>query len=138
VDLWFESKPINGRFNEAVNRFFADANGFNRPVVPAADVVEDADGYLFNVEMAGLDAGSVDVRAEDEWLVIEAERKRPELSKESEVHLAERRYGKLRRAFRLADDASHEGIRASYRDGVLEIRVPKRPESKPVKIAVEH
>jgi len=139
MEVWFESKPVNGWFNsENLNRFFADANGASRPVVPAADVVEDAEGYLFHVEMPGLDASSVDVRSEEEWLVVEAERKRPELAKESEVHLAERRYGRIRRAFRLSDDASHEGIRASYKDGVLEIRVPKRPETKPVKITVEH
>ncbi|HUO03913.1 MAG TPA: HSP20 family small heat-shock protein [Candidatus Binataceae bacterium] len=103
----------------------------------AADVVEDADGYHFQFEAPGIDGGSVDVRVEDGTLVVEAERKRPEYPKESHVLLAERTYGKMRRAFTMPEDANHEGIKASYKDGVLDVTAPKRPESKPVKIKVE-
>jgi len=108
-----------------------------RKAAPAADVVEDADGYHFHFEMAGIASESVDVRVEDGNLVVEAERKRPAWSKDAEVHLSERAYGMMRRAFTMPDDASHDGIKAAYKDGVLEVTVPKRPESKPFKIKVE-
>jgi HSP20 family protein len=108
-----------------------------RKSAPAADVVEDADGYHFYFEMAGIKSDSVDVRVEDANLVVEAERKRPEWSKDAEIHLAERNYGTMRRAFTMPEDASHENIKAAYKDGVLEVTVPKRPESKPFKIKVE-
>ena len=108
-----------------------------RKAAPAVDVVEDADGYHFYFEMAGIASESVDARVEDGNLVVEAERKRPEWSKDAEVHLSERAYGTMRRAFTMPDDASHEGIKAAYKDGVLEVTVPKRPESKPFKIKVE-
>jgi len=108
-----------------------------RKAAPAADVVEDADGYHFYFEMAGIASESVDVRVEDGNLVVEAERKRPEWSKDAEVHLSERAYGKMRRAFTMPDDASHDAVKAAYKDGVLEVTVPKRPESKPFKIKVE-
>ena len=104
---------------------------------PAADVVEDADSYHFYFEMAGIASESVDVRVEDGSLIVQAERKRPEWSKDAEVHLSERTYGTMRRAFTMPEDASHEGIKAAYKDGVLEVTVPKRPESKPFKIKVE-
>jgi HSP20 family protein len=104
---------------------------------PAADVVEDADAYHFYFEMPGIASESVDVRVEDEHLIAEAERKRPQWPKDAEVHLAERTYGTMRRAFTMPDNASHEGIKASYKDGVLEVTVPKRPESKPFKIKVD-
>ncbi|HVN64710.1 MAG TPA: Hsp20/alpha crystallin family protein [Candidatus Binataceae bacterium] len=103
----------------------------------AADVVEDADGYHFQFEAPGIKGDSVDVRVEDDMLVVEAERKRPEYAKEAHVLLSERAYGKMRRAFTMPEDATHEGIKASYKDGVLEITAPKRPESKPVKVKVE-
>lgn len=103
----------------------------------AADVIEDADGYHFYFEAPGIKSESVEVRVEDGRLVVEAERKRPEYSKEAQIHLAERTYGPMRRAFAMPEDASHESIKASYQDGVLEITAPKRPESKPVKIKVE-
>jgi HSP20 family protein len=109
----------------------------SRKTSPTADVVEDADGYHFYFEMAGIKSDSVDVRVEDGSLVVEAERKRPEWSKDAEVHLSERTYGTMHRAFAMPDDASHDGIKAAYNDGVLEVTVPKRPETKPFKIKVE-
>ena len=109
----------------------------SRKASPTADVVEDADGYHFYFEMAGIKSDSVDARVEDGSLVIEAERKRPEWAKDAEVHLSERTYGTMRRAFTMPEDASHDGIKAAYKDGVLEVTVPKRPESKPFKIKVE-
>jgi HSP20 family protein len=113
-------------------------NELEHKAAPTADVIEDADGYHFYFEMPGIKSESVEVRVEDEKLVVEAERKRPEWSKETSIHLAERIYGKLHRAFAMPDDAGHEGIKAAYKDGVLEVTMPKRPESKPVKIKVEN
>ena len=68
--------------------------------------------------------------------MIGSERKRPEWPQETAIHLAERDYGTIRRAFRLPLNARRDGIRAAYTDGVLEVTVEKRPESKPVKIQV--
>ncbi len=108
-----------------------------RKAAPAADIVEDADSYHFYFEMAGIASESVDVRVEDGNLIVQADRKRPEWSKDAEVHLSERAYGTMRRTFTMPDDASHDGIKAAYKDGVLEVTLPKRPESKPFKIKVE-
>ena len=117
--------------------FARDLNGAsNAHITPTADIVEDAEGYQFFFEMPGLKSDSVDVRVEEGRLVIEAERVRPELSKESEVRLNERSYGPMRRTFKLSEDAVIDGISASYRDGILNVRVPKKPETKPLKIRV--
>lgn len=107
-------------------------------VVPAADVVEDPEGYHFSFEMPGLKSDSLDVRVEEGRLVIEAERTRPEWPKEAQVHLSERMYGQIRRSFRIPEDAGHDAISASYHDGVLTVKVPKRPDSKPVRIKVNN
>jgi HSP20 family protein len=106
-------------------------------VTPAAEIVEDAEGYHFSFEMPGLKTDSLDLRVEDGKLVIDAERKRPEWSKDAEVRVSEHSYGKIHRAFRLPEDASHEASKATYRDGILSVMVPKRPESKPLRIKVE-
>jgi HSP20 family protein len=103
---------------------------------PAADIVEDADSYQFSFEMPGLKKDSVDVRVEDGHLIIEAERVRPELAKDAQVHLHERTYGPIRRTFQMPEDALTDGIAASYRDGILDVRVPKKPETKPLRIKV--
>jgi HSP20 family protein len=103
---------------------------------PRADVTEDKDAYHFYFDMPGLKAESLDVQMEDEQLTVAAERKRPEWPHETEVHIAERGHGPLRRAFKLPANASHDGIRASYTDGVLELTIDKRSESKPIKVQV--
>ncbi|MEA2679100.1 MAG: hypothetical protein QOK03_822, partial [Candidatus Binataceae bacterium] len=79
---------------------------------------------------------SINVHIEDGRLIVEANRKRPEWSKDTTVHFSERSYGKLRRAFELPKDASQDGVRAAYKDGVLDVTIDKRPESKPVKIQI--
>jgi HSP20 family protein len=108
-----------------------------RAVAPRADVTEDAEGYHFYFEMPGLRSDSVEVRMEDRTLIVDAERKRPEWPKDTAIHVAERTWGRFHRAFNLPEDAAHDNVRASYRDGILEVTVPKRPEAKPVKIKVE-
>lgn len=128
---------VNGRFYDRLNRFFNDtAWAPEAQRRPAADVVEHGDGYHFYFEMPGIKADSVEVRVEDGRLVVEAERKRPEWPKDAEVHLAERSYGKFARAFVLPEDASHDAIKATYRDGVLEVTVAKKPEARPTKIKI--
>jgi HSP20 family protein len=123
------------RFRHAIDEATGDhATGDH--MVPQADVVEDKDAYRFYVEMPGLKEGSIDVHVEDDRLMIASERKRPEWPQETGVHVAERNYGTIKRAFRLPLNASRDGIRAAYTDGVLEVTVEKRPESKPVKIQV--
>lgn len=127
------------------NQWMADnLNRFRRAIdetagdhmAPPADVVEDKDAYHFYVEMPGLKDGSIDVHVEDDRLMVASERKRPEWPQETAVHIAERDYGTIRRAFRLPLNANRDGIRAAYVDGVLAVTVEKRPESKPVKIQV--
>ena len=94
---------------------------------PRADVVEDKDAYHFYFEMPGLKGESLDVQVENDQLSVAAERKRPEWPQETAVHIAERGYGHFRRAFKLPLNASRDGIRAAYTDGVLELTVDKRP-----------
>jgi HSP20 family protein len=105
-------------------------------MVPRVDVIEDKDGYHFYFEMGGLTNESIDARVENGRLLVAADRKRPEWPAETEVHVAERGYGTIRRAFELPDDASQDTIKATYKDGVLEVRVEKKAESKSAKIQV--
>jgi HSP20 family protein len=121
---------------DRMNAWLRESNNVQRHWTPRADVTEDHDAYHFYVEMPGLKSDSIEVRVEDGTLLITAERKRAEHPEGTEVHRTERYYGSIRRAFALPKDASHEKVRASYNDGVLELTVEKRPESKPVKIQI--
>jgi len=130
---WLASQ-LNGFWKDLARDF--DGHNANTHARPTADIVEDTDSYQFSFEMPGLKKDSVDVRVEDGHLIVEAERTRPELPKEAQVHLSERTYGPIRRTFKMPEDALTDGINASYRDGILDVRVPKKPETKPLRIKV--
>ena len=110
------------------------ATNSNTPAL--ADVVEDKDAYHFYIEMPGLKGDSIDVQVENDSLVVAGERRRPEWPQETQVHLAERAYNPIKRAFTLPVNARRDGIRAAYVDGILELTVAKRAESKPIKVQV--
>ena len=128
--------PHNSLFNQLNALWNELEQPSERTTQPRTDIVENADGYQFYFEMPGLKADTVDVQVEDGRLIVQAERPRPEWAKDASIRLAERTYGHFKRAFRLPEDASSDGISAAYRDGVLEVTVPKRPESKPLKVKV--
>jgi HSP20 family protein len=107
-------------------------------ISPSVDVVEDHDGYRFSVELPGLKSDSLDVKVEDETLVINAERNEPAWAKGTQVHRAERQYGRIHRAFKLPGDVAHNAITAAYKDGVLEVTIAKLPEAKAVKVEVAY
>jgi HSP20 family protein len=113
-----------------------DSDTTPRHMVPPVDVIEDKDTYHCYFEMPGLSSERIDARVENGQLLVAAERTRPEWPQETTVHVAERSYGKIYRAFELPNDASREGIKASYKDGVLEVTVEKKAESKSAKILV--
>ena len=123
-------------FDPRIQDLFWEFNAPNKHIVPAVDVIENQDAYHFYFEMPGLKKESLDARVEGRRLLVTAERQRPEWPQETEVHIAERGYGAIRRAFELPKDASQEKIEATYKDGVLEVTVEKRPESKPAKILI--
>jgi HSP20 family protein len=107
-----------------------------RHMVPRIDVIEDVDRYHFYFDMPGLKRESIDACVDDGRLTVAAERERPEWSQETKVRVAEREYGKIYRAFELPNDAGHDKVEASYKDGVLELTVEKKPESKRAKIPI--
>jgi HSP20 family protein len=115
---------------------FRQSDTTARHMVPAVDVIEDKDAYHFYFDMPGLKNESIDARIEDDHLMVEAERTRPEWPGETRVRVAERDYGKMHRAFQLPNDVSRDRIKASYKDGVLEVMVEKKPESKSAKILI--
>ena len=128
---WFLDR-VNGLFNGLASEF--------EPISPPVDVVEDHDGYRFSVDLPGLKSDSLEVKVEDETLVINAERNEPAWGKDKDarVHRAERHHGRIHRAFRLPGDVGRATIKAAYKDGVLEVTFAKVPEAKAVRVEVAY
>ena len=138
MEVRFEN-GLTGRgwlFDPRTLGLFRESDTTARHMVPPVDVIEDKDAYHFYFEMPGLTNESIDARVEGDQLLVAAERKRPEWPQETRVCVAERGYGTIRRAFELPNDASHDKVEASYKDGVLEVTVEKKADSKSARIQI--
>ena len=126
-----------------VNRLFED---FFSPApfqaswpsaAPAVDVEETPDGYVFRADLPGMQPKDVKITMNGDTLTLRGERKREEKKTEEALHRIERSYGSFERSFTLEKPVRADQIKASYRDGVLEIHVPKADEAKPREIEVQ-
>ncbi len=139
MDLLIDNGFVSGGWLfDRVDGLFNGLASEAGPISPPVDVVEDHDGYRFSIDLPGLKSDSLEVKVEDGSLVINAERNEPAWAKGTRVHRAERHYGRISRAFRLPADVGHDAIKAAYKDGVLEVTIAKRPESKAARIEVAY
>ena len=103
---------------------------------PALDVHEDAEKFTVNLELPGLKREDISVHLEDGSLVIAGERKAETVSEGTEVHRQERYYGKFSRALTLPVAVATDKVKASFKDGILSVTLPKAEEAKPKQIDV--
>ncbi|RPE81510.1 Hsp20/alpha crystallin family protein [Vulcaniibacterium tengchongense] len=104
--------------------------------VPRVDILEEPSRFVILADLPGVDPQDVEVLMDKGILSIKGERK-SELNEQRDRYTrVERRYGSFHRRFALPDSADPDGITASGRHGVLEISIPKRPETTPRRIQV--
>jgi HSP20 family protein len=106
-------------------------------VQPRVDIRELDDHVVVEVELPGVAADKVDLQVEDDELRLTATKARPEANGGSHV-VRERRYGTYSRSFRLGEQIDRDAISGEMSDGVLRIRVAKKPNALPRKISVKN
>jgi HSP20 family protein len=115
--------------------------GFQEMVewLPAVDVTEMKSEIVVNAEIPGMDAKDIDISLNEGTLIIRGEKKQEKEDKEEDYHLIERRYGTFTRSIPLPKEVDSNRASASYKNGVLKVRLPKSVEAakKEVKIKVE-
>src|SRR5262249_29959154 len=105
---------------------------------PVVDIYEKDGNIVLKAELPGVDPKDVDIRLENNTLTLKGERKFDrEVSKEN-YHRGERAYGAFTRSFALPNVVDQNNIKAEYKDGVLQMTLPKREEAKPKQIAINH
>jgi HSP20 family protein len=103
---------------------------------PSFEVRETKDAYVFKADVPGVAEKDLDVQLKADVLTISGERKR-EGAEEGERYFAvERAYGRFSRAFSLPEGTDGEHVTADVKDGVLTLRVPKKPQAQPRRIAI--
>jgi len=107
------------------------ASAWNPPV----DVLEETDKVLVKVEVPGIDEKDLRVTFEDGLLSVSGERQF-ERKDDRNYHRIERAYGSFTRTFTLPRSVDAAKIVANYRNGILEIEIPKKEEAKPKQIQI--
>src|SRR5260370_3580243 len=103
---------------------------------PAVDVYEDEHNVTVKIEVPGIDEKDIDVRIENNTLIVHGERKIEKEEKEENYRRVERQYGSFTRTFTLPNTVETENVSATYDKGVLKIKLAKKAEAKPKQIKV--
>lgn len=103
---------------------------------PSVDIFEHEGNLVLRAELPGIEPKDVDVRVENNVLTLRGERKFESEVKREKYHRVERAYGTFSRSFTLPSVVDTEKIKAEYKDGVLQVTLPQREESKPKQIQV--
>jgi HSP20 family protein len=102
--------------------------------VPALDVWETESDVVYAFDLPGLAEDEISIEVADDTLTVTGERRRETEEQGDRFFRYERRYGSFSRAVGLPAGVDDSKIAASYKDGVLEVRVPKPEEAKPRRI----
>ncbi len=104
---------------------------------PSIDIEESNGNLMVKAEIPGMDKKDIKVVVKDDVLTISGERKRENETKEKTFHRIERSYGQFRRMIRLPAEVDPDKVKATYKDGVLNVTLPKPESMKPKHINVE-
>jgi HSP20 family protein len=103
---------------------------------PAVDVYEDKDNLLVKAELPGLKKDDIEISLHDGFLTLSGERKQEQKSENGDVYRSERWTGRFHRSISLPCSVVADKIKATYKDGLLEVTLPKAEEAKPKQIPI--
>jgi len=105
--------------------------------VPAVDIYETGSDIVLKAELPEINQKDIQINIEDNVLTLKGERKFEKETKEENYHRIERSYGSFSRSFTLPGSVDKEKVKASYKNGVLKITMPKKEESKPKQVTID-
>jgi HSP20 family protein len=105
--------------------------------IPAVDIYETKDAIVLHVELPGVTKEDISLEVKDSTLTLKGEKKLEKDVKEESYHRMERTYGSFMRVFTLPSTMQQEKVKAKFKDGILEVTIPKSEEAKPKQIKVD-
>jgi len=131
---------------ERMNRLFEDLIPATRKseeelntgtFYPSVDIYEGEKDITLKAELPGIDKKDVHVEINDGVITLRGERKIEKEVKKENYHRTERSYGTFNRSFTLPTTVDSGKVKANYKDGILEVTLPRKEEAKPKSIPVE-
>ena len=138
-DPFRDLRGIERRLNETFNGL-SGAAGLEESYghwAPAVDIFERGDELVIRAELPGINREEIEVSVENDTLTLRGERKRDVEVEEGKSHRSERTYGTFTRRFVLPTTVDAGRIAATYRDGVLDLVLPKSEKSKPRRVEIQ-
>ena len=132
------------RLQREVNRLFEDNGRPGRSAEPAStrawapvvDIFEDQNEIVVKAELPGIRQEDIDIELTGDTLTIKGQRKFEDTARKDNYVRIERAYGQFQRAFTIGVPVQNEAVTAGYKDGVLEVHLPKSEATKPKKVKV--
>jgi HSP20 family protein len=129
---------MNRLFSEVARRSpVAEEEMVQGAWVPPVDIFETGDSIVIKAELPGISKEDITLEVKDNTLSIKGEKKFEKDVKEENYHRVERSYGAFQRAFSLPSTVQQEKVKAKFKDGILEVTLPKAEEAKPKQIKVD-
>ena len=134
-------QSFQDEMNRLFNQFFQGGTGEEagwgvRTWAPPVDIYETDDALILKAELPGVSKDDVSIEIHQNTLILRGQRKHEAEVKEEHYHRVERAYGTFQRSFTLPTLVDQEHVQATYKDGVLELRLPKSEAAKPKRIAI--
>lgn len=142
-DPFRELEDISNRLNRTFGRSALQRTQGSRDAltfadwVPSVDVAETAEDFQIKVELPEVKREDIKVQVDNGVLRIEGERRQEKEEKGKKYHRVERSYGSFLRSFTLPENVQGERVAAEFKDGVLQVRLPKSQQSKPKALEVK-
>ena len=104
---------------------------------PATDLIDKKDKLIARVELPGVEKKDVKISLSENNLTIQGEIEKDKETKKEDYYCCERVYGTYSRTISLPTEVDQDKIKANFKNGILEITMPKKPEKKPTEITIE-
>ena len=105
-------------------------------MAPSVDIFEEKGNMVIKAEMPGMSKEDVNVSITENTVTISGEKKQEEKVEKKDYYRVERSYGSFCRSFRLPENVNGDKVKASFKKGVLEVRIPKAKEGKQKKVTI--
>ncbi|MGA9332880.1 MAG: Hsp20/alpha crystallin family protein [Rudaea sp.] len=140
---WLQARRFQDDIKQVFGRFLGDDDSDQSNVVtsqwtPRVDIKEEDKRFVILADIPGVEPKDIEVNMDKGVLSIKGERKSESHEENGSFTRVERLHGLFHRRFALPDSADADGITAVGKHGVLEISIPKKPETTPRRIAVNH
>jgi HSP20 family protein len=104
---------------------------------PATDLIDKKDKLIARIELPGVEKKDVKISLSESNLTIQGEIEKDKETKKEDYYCCERVYGTYSRTIALPTEIDQDKIKANFKNGILEITMPKKPEKKPKEITIE-